>query len=195
MSDDEEHDLVGAIATADLEAMLPRLATYAEKRMSRVGWFTTSKHESHKMNPKELVDLAIERCLTGKRHWKESSGYVDLESFLRGVIKSLVSSKKKADGRNPVELDEDGDVDRGDVDAFMKQQTEIVAAVEGCASDDDELTAFYLTVLDGHTKREDIATALEWEVAKVSRVRNKLQRRLETQHPELFGELKKRRAS
>lgn len=194
MSEDDEHDLVEAIATANLEAILPRLATYAEKRMGRVGWFMTAEHETHKMNPKELVDLAIERCLAGKRHWKKSSGYTDLESFLRGVIKSLVSSKKKADARNPVDLDEEGDVDRGGLHVLAKQQSEIVAAIEGCASDDDELTAFYLTVIDGHTKREDIATALGWRVAEVTRVRNKLQRRLETQHPDLFGGRKKRRA-
>ena len=195
MNDDDEHDLVDAIATADLEAMLPRLARYAEKRLSRVGWFTTSTHETHKMGPKELVDRAIERCLGGKRHWKKSSGCPDLEAFLRGVIKSLLSSAVKADGRNPAELDEQGDVDRVDARGLDMVRTEIVAAIESCASDDDELTTFYLTVLDGHTKREDIASALGWDAARVSRVRTKLQRRLETQYPELFGELKKRRTS
>lgn len=195
VNDDEEHDLVDAIATANLEAMLPRLARYAEQRLSRVGWFTTSTHQTHKMGPKELVDLAIERCLEGERHWTKSSGCPDLESFLRGVIKSLVWSAVKADGRNPTKLDEHGDVDRMDARSVDVVRTEIVAAIEGCASDDDELTAFYLTVLDGHTKREDIASALGWDVARVSRVRIRLQRRLETQHPELFGELKKRRTS
>ena len=37
--------------------MLPRLAAYAAKQLSRAGWFTTKKHETYKMNPKELVDL------------------------------------------------------------------------------------------------------------------------------------------
>lgn len=198
MTDDEEHhDLVEAIETADLEAMLPRLAVYAAKRLSRAGWFTTKKHETYKMNPKELVDLAIERCLDGKRRWSKSSGYPDLESFLRWVIRSLVSTAVKADSRSHVDVDVDGDVDQQAADdgELENMQSDIVATIERCASDDDDLTNFYLAVIDGNTKREDIASALGWDVAKVSRVRIKLQRRLETQYPEIFGELKKRRAS
>lgn len=199
MSDDDEHDLIEAISMADLEAMLPRLATYAEKRLNRIGWFTTPKLQTHKMNPKELVDLAIERCLAGKRHWKKQSGYADLESFLRGVIKSLVSSAVNADKRDQADLDEEGDVDRVDVatDAGLESvRTDVVVAIERCASDDEDLSAFYFAVVDGHhTKREDIAAALGWDVARVSAARVKLQRRLEKQYPEMFGDMKKRRAS
>lgn len=193
MSEDE-HDLVDAIETADLEDLLPKLAVYAERRMSRVGWFTSAARESHRMDPRELVDLAIERCLSGKRHWKKSSKCLDLESFFRGVIKSLVSTAKKADSRSPVELSEEGDVDNVAGGPFTPQ-SEIAAAIEACASDDEELMAFYVTLLDGNTKREEIATALGWNVERVSRVRIKLQRRLETQYPALFGGMKKRRAS
>lgn len=194
----DEHDLIEAIANADLESMLPRLATYAEKRLNRVGWFSTEKLQTHKMNPKELVDHAIERCLLRKRHWKKNSGYADLESFLRWVIKSLVSSAVKADKRDKADLDDDGDVDQLDVSTnagLGNLQSEVVAAIESCASDDDELSAFYVTVLDGHTKREDIAAALGWDVARVSKARNKLQRRLETKYPQMFEGMKKRRAS
>ena len=113
------------------------------------------------------------------------------------MIKSLASTAVKTDTRNPVDVDVDGDVDQLPPDGATVDvvESKIVAAIEVCASDDEELTSFYLAVLDGHTKREDIASALDWDVAKVSRVRVKLQRRLETQHPDLFGELKKRRAS
>ena len=199
VSDDDEHDLIEAISTADLESMLPRLATYAEKRLNRVGWFSSATLQNHKMNPKELVDLAIERCLSGKRHWKKQSGSQDLESFLRGVIKSLVSSAVKADKRDQAKLDEEGDVDRVDAatDVDLESvRTEVVAAIESCASDDEDLLAFYFAVVDGHhTKREDIAAALGWDVTRVSAARVKLQRRLEKQYPDIFGDMKKRRAS
>ena len=120
-----------------------------------------------------------------------------MESFLRWVIRSLASTAVKADSRSHVDVDVDGDVDQHAAagDDLENMQSELVATIERCASDDDELTNFCLTVLEGNTKREDIASALGWDVAKVSRVRIKLQRRLETQHPEMFGELKKRRAS
>lgn len=196
MSDDE-HDLIEAISTADLEKMLPRLATYAEKRLGRVGWFSTAKLQTHKMNPKDLVDLAIERCLAGKRHWKKQSGYSDLEWFLRGVIKSLLSAAVKADKRDQADLDDEGNVDRVDVatDSARMECIEVVEVIESCASDDEDLSAFYLTVLDGHTKREDIAAALGWDVARVTAARVKLQRRLESRYPDKFGEMKKRRSS
>jgi hypothetical protein len=199
VSDEDEHDLIEAIATADLESMLPRLATYAEKRLNRVGWFSSAKLQNHKMNAQELVDLAIERCVAGKRHWKKQSGYTDLESFLRGVIKSLVSSAVKADKRDQADLDDDGDVDHVDAatDVGLESiRTELVAAIESCASDDEDLVAFYFAVVDGqHTKREDIAAALGWDVSRVSAARIKLQRRLEKQYPDMFGDMKKRRAS
>jgi hypothetical protein len=190
-----EHDLAEAIATANLEEILPRLAAYAEKRLNRVGWFTTTKLQTHKMNPKELVDLAIERCLSGKRHWNKQSGYPDLESFLRSVIKSLVSAAVKSDERNHVDLDDEGNVDVAADGGVANTRTEVVAAIENCASDDEELSAFYVTVLDGHTKREDIASALGWDVNRVSAARVKLQRRLEKQYPDMFEDMKKRRAS
>ena len=197
MSDDK-HDLIEAISTADLEKMLPRLATYAEKRLGRVGWFSTAKLQTHKMNPKDLVDLALERCLAGKRHWKKQSGYPDLESFLRGVIKSLLSAAVKADDRDQADLNDEGNVDRMDVatdSGSDGERTEVVEAIESCASDNEDLSAFYLIVLDGHTKREDIAAALSWDVARVTAARVKLQRRLESRYPEKFGEMKKRRSS
>ncbi len=195
---DDEHDLVEAILAADLETMLPRLATYAQKRLRRVGWFSSETRESHKMNPKELVDLAIQRCLAGERHWRKDSPYPDLESFLRGVIKSLLSSAVKADSRDVAGLADDGNVDRLDTSTDIAadgEHTLVVEAISCCAQDDEDLTAFYLTVLDGHTKREDIATALGWDVARATAARVKLQRRLEKRHPELFATLKKRRAS
>lgn len=196
MSDDEEHDLVEAISTADLEAMLPRLAAYADKRLGRVGWFSTPTRQTHKMNPKELVDLAIERCLLRKRRWKKKSHYADLEAFLRGVIRSLLSSAVKADAREGADLDDDGDVDQIDhatVAGVTNDATEVAAVIEHCAAEDEDLAAFYVTVLDGHTKREDIAAALGWDVARVSAARVKLQRKLEKQRPDLFEGLKKRR--
>ncbi len=199
MSDDE-YDLVEAIDSEVSADLLSRLANYAEKRLGRVGWFTTAKRETHKMSPKELVDVAIGQCLEGERHWYRSSHYSSLEYFLRGVIRSLLSSAVKADGRDKTDLDEQGVVDppaetpAPDSRILDEARTAIVAAVECCANDDAELSDFYLAVLDGHTKRDDIATALGWDVDRVTAARVKLQRRLEKRHPDLFGDRKKRRS-
>jgi hypothetical protein len=68
-------------------------------------------------------------------------------------------------------------------------------AVEACVKDDAALESFYLTVLDGKTKRDDIAESLGWSPDAVTAARTKLQRRLLKQFPQEFACAKKRRSS
>lgn len=198
---DDEYDLRDAIAKADLETMLPHLARYAEKHLRSIGWYSNEKLASHKLTPMELVDRAIDRCIAGKRHWKKGSNYPNLESFLRWVIRSLLSSAVKSSSRDQADLDDNGVVDPASDEPSPQdevvnaERSAVVAAVECCAQDDNDLSDYYLTVIAGHTKPRDIASELGWDVARVNAARVKLQRRLEAQHPDLFGKMKKRRLS
>ena len=126
----------------------------------------------------------------------------DLEVFLKGVIKSLAHSAKKSAARQKVELSVDNrrppaavataavdpNVDESDDDG----ESEVLAAVAACADGDADLEAYYVAVADEDT-RDDVASRLGWNAARISAARTKLQRRLISQFPELFGGLKKKR--
>ena len=58
-------DLGAALAEADWEKLLPRLAAYAERKLFWRGWGIRTSRPSGK----DIVDLAIERCLSGERKW------------------------------------------------------------------------------------------------------------------------------
>lgn len=137
---DDEYDLIEAIEAGMSVDLLSKLANYAEKRLSRVGWFTTAKLETHKMSPKELVDLAIQQCVEGERHRRKDSKYTSLEtSFSRKSARRSWSRWSAARMTTPIYL----------ISTWA--------------------------VIDGHTKREDIAAALGWEVGRVTAARVKLQ--------------------
>lgn len=197
----EEHDLRAALRDADWPTLLGRLANYAEHKLRWAGWITDRKTAAHAMTPYELVNHAVDRCIEGKRHWYKDAGYPSLESFLRWVIRSLLSTEIKANGRDRADFAHDGVVEgKSDEpspeDAVAdSERSAVMIAVAACAEGDDDLEAFYTTVLDGHLRREDVAEKLGWTAERASAARVKLQRRLLAKHPELFGSSKKVRTA
>ncbi len=192
-------DLGAVLADADWEKLLPRLAAYAERKLFWRGWGIRTSRPS----AMDIVDLAIERCLSGDRKWSLDSRCDDLELFLKGVIKSLAHSAKKSAARQKVELSVDNrkppaavtnavtvTVEASDDDD--DGESAVSSAVAACADGDADLEAYYLAVLD-EERRGDVASLLGWNPARVSAARTKLQRRLISQSPELFGGLKKKR--
>jgi hypothetical protein len=197
----EEHDLRAALRDADWTTLVERLATYAARRLRWAGWITDRKTAAHAMTPYELVNHAVDRCIEGRRHWYKDAGYPSLESFLRWVIRSLLSTEVKADARDRAEFSADGHVEGrseepSPEDAVAdRERTTVIAAVEASVDGDEDLEAFYWTVLDGHVRREDIAEKLNWTAERASAARVKLQRRLVAKHPELFDGSKKVRTT
>lgn len=164
-------DLGVALAEADREQLLPRLAAYAERKLFWRGWGIRTSRPSGK----DIVDLAIERCLSGERKWALDSRCDDLEVFLMGVIKSLAHSAKKSAARQKVELSVDNRrppraVATATVDPVVDDiddgENEVYAAVAGCAEGDADLEAYYVAVLD-EDGREDISSRLGWNPARV----------------------------
>jgi hypothetical protein len=115
------------------------------------------------------------------------------------VIRSLASSEKKKVVRAKTDALPDFDrqaplADSPEDDAVEEEnRSAVLASIEACVSDDADLQALYLAVLDGATKREEIAAALGWSVDRVTAARIKLQRRLVRQAPEQFGPARERR--
>ena len=192
----EDRALLVAMRSANWDELLPKLAAYAERRLRRVGWAEGRDQAPSKMAVMEAVDEAVARCLSGKRSWHTD---VDLETLLCGVIRSIISSAKKADTREPVDpVGDDVDlIHNPDANEVAEaERSDILTAAAACAQGDPDLEELYLIVTseEGPTKREDIATALGWPVARVSAARVKLQRRLDKEFPDLFASAKKRRS-
>lgn len=179
-----------ALQNADWEALLPGLLAYAAARLRRVGWASGRDTEPSRLSVEQVVNSAVEACLDGTRVW--NSDAVDLPGFLRGVIRSLTSSAKKSAVRSKThaQADFDGLVPLAaspEDDAVEEEgRREILAALETAVADDADLKALYLAVLDGATKREDLAAALGWRADRVTAARIKLQRRLIKHAPHLF---------
>ena len=153
------------------------------------------------MSVEQAVNTAIERCLEGRRRWNEDAP-PDLVAFLCGVIRSVVSDEKKMASRDkavrdPAAVDAavDPKTDDGETGGIDSDRSAVCDAVEACAKGDEVLESFYLSVLDGNTKREDIAANLGWPPEAVTAARNKLQRRLLKRFPNEFASAKKRRRS
>jgi hypothetical protein len=167
-------DLRTALAEADWEKILPGLTAYAERKLCWRGWGIRVSRPSGN----DIVNQAIERCLSGDRQWSFDSQCDDLEVFLKGVMKSLVHSAKKSAARQKLNL-------------FVDNPRPPVAT---CADGDPDLEAYYVAVTEEET-RGDVASHLSWPSTRISAARTKLQRRLIVQFPALFCGLKKRRAS
>lgn len=194
--------LLKALREADWEKLLPRLAAYAEQCLRRAGWASGRDSEPDRISVMDVVNTAIERSCDGRRKWNETNP-PELVAFLCGVIRSLVSDERKMFKRERTLADVeaiDAAVDSAalpgsadDDEAENDGRSAICFAVESCTKGDEMLELFHLAVLDGKTKREDIAAALGWSVDQVSAARTKLQRRLIKRFPEEFAAAKKKR--
>jgi hypothetical protein len=162
-----------------------------------VGWASGRDSEPSKLSVEQLVQTAVELCLDGTRHWDSTA--VDLPGFLRGIIRSLTSSEKKKDVRAKTDAKPELDqyfeaTDSPEIEAVEdEERRELLKTLEACTDDDADLKKLYLVILEGHTKRDDIAAALGWTADRVTAARIKLQRRLVRRAPEQFGEARERR--
>lgn len=179
-----------ALQKADWEALLPGLLTYAAARLRRVGWASGRDTEPSRLSVEQLVNSAVEACLDGSRTWNPDA--VDLPGFLRGVIRSLTSAAKKSAVRSKThaQADFEGLVPLAaspEDDAVEEEgRVAVLASLEAAVADDPELKALCGAILDGATKREDLAAALDWRADRVTAARIKLQRRLLKHAPHLF---------
>ena len=190
-----------ALREADWEALLPGLLAYAASRLRRVGWASGRDVEPSKLSVEQVVNMAVEACLDGSRSWNPDA--VDFPGFLRGVIRSLTSSEKKSAVRSKTHAQADFErlvplATSPEEDAVEEEGRQaIVAMVEAAVGDDPDLRALYGAIVDGATKREELAAALGWSAERVTAARIKLQRRLVRQSPEQFASTldKRRRTS
>lgn len=187
-----------AFAAADWESLLPRLAAYAETRLRRAGWSEGRDTEPSATSVQDVVNLAIEHCLSGHRSWTPAAA-TNLCGVLCGVISSLVSSQRKGARRDKATASPDAGYDQVDDGLAPDEQlaerdrSVVLEAVAKCVEDDEQLSALTLAILEGNLKREDLAEALGWSVDTVSASKTKLQRRLMSGFREQFAKFKQKR--
>lgn len=201
MADGKTRDLRAALREADWEALLPRLVDYTERRLRRLGWTVGEDKEPSVVSVREMIDEAIDRCLTGSRNWNADDP-PELGAFLCGVIKSITWAAKKKqlrskidslEGQHETTADPQPSVETVLADEQDDGRRAVRAAFDECVKGDDKLELLYLAILDGNLKREEIATALDWSSDEVTAARIKLQRRLVAQFPGLFASFRKTR--
>lgn len=199
MADQKTRDLRAALREANWDALLPRLVDYTERRLRRLRWVVGRDEEPSAVSVQEMINEAIDRCLTGVRTWNADDP-PELGAFLCGVIKSITFTEKKKEVRSKVDHVEEVGVGAPGpapsvLDALEEEEgtRAICATVEACLKGDEKLELLYLAILDGNVKREAIAEALGWSVDEVTAARNKLQRRLVAEFPGKFAAYKKTR--
>lgn len=180
---------------------MPGLYGFAANRLRRVGWAAGRDAEASRLSVEQLVNMAVEACLDGSRTWDPNA--VDFPGFLRGIIRSLTSSEKKSAVRSKTHAQSDFErimpLASSPEDEALEEEgrQHILGTIEEAVADDADLRALYGAILDGATKRDDIAASLGWSESRVSAARIKLQRRLVRIAPEQFSPTltKRRRTS
>jgi hypothetical protein len=192
----EQARLREALMNADWETLIPRLVAYTRRRLRGAGWLAGRDEEPSALSVEQLIDTAVERCLDGTREWDPES--VDLAGLLCGVIRSLTSTEFKKYKRATSSIRElSNDFERGSDTVLTstaeeqllaeEARIELLDEVAACARGDDELEHLYAAILEGHTTREELATALGWTRDRVTAARVKLQRRLVSHCPSRFA--------
>jgi hypothetical protein len=167
-----------ALFSPEFGAVLGRLIAYAGRRLRRVGWPEGRDHLPGAAEATEVVDAAIDSCLSGARVWPEG---VPLEGFLRGVIRSVVSHwREQAEGLPVTALDEIAEgvaAPSSRRDAVLAARR-LLRAVERELADDADLSALLANMAGPATTRAERAVELGWTPARVTAAYVKMNRRL-----------------
>lgn len=145
--------------------------------------------EARQQRAKELMSEALTRIMEGRRVWRQA-GEVPLAAFVKGVMRSIANEWLE-EHFSPADEDFVACLDADEVPPDVEDETTPdprLGGIEAAVAGDADLESYYLAVLDGPLKREQLAASLGWSTEKVSVVRKKLRRRLETAAHQKGGE-------
>lgn len=173
--------------THDWNRTLRRLEAYAANRIRRlVRVLGTSRVE-----PSELAQDAVDAYLSGARAFDESK--CDLDCFLRGIVRSRISMiAKKFERGTDAQATEDDVMERGALKGQgfrapygterlaiqIEESVRFLDRLWDLCGTDFECVALVDAVMEGKTKREELAATLGWDPERVTTVRVRLQRKL-----------------
>jgi hypothetical protein len=181
----------------DWEEVLPRVLKYAESAARTLSWLWIG------VDPMELVNEAISLAYgLGEggtyRNWDRQK-CPKLETFLIGIIKSIMSHKAEHEANFPKEplTSEDGsarDITPG-IDANLlgdafdpatpedktehhEQYLELERKLDKIANENDDLLLVIAAIEDGCSKPKDIARETKIEVTRVYKLLSQLRKKL-----------------
>ncbi len=101
----DRDQILAKIEAQDWNSLYPRMVAHASRRLGWIG--LSSKDGALGYDPKNIVSLAVEKLLTGKRLPSEDD-FKDFPGYLRNVLNSLIYSlkcKKENKLKDPRDLD------------------------------------------------------------------------------------------
>lgn len=87
----DRDQILAKIEAQDWDRLYPRLVMHASRRLGWIG--LSSKDGALGYNPQNIVSMAVEKLLTGKR-LPTSDDFNDFPKYMRGVLNSLIYSLK-----------------------------------------------------------------------------------------------------
>jgi hypothetical protein len=193
MLHDAPDTAAAAFARADWEALLPKLLARARRILSKLGWDEGKARRSGLLEERELVNEAIEACLTGARAWVAGTGATEasLVTYLDVTMRSIAVNKRTSSDVAQVERAEKKLVKRADgrpTPERLLAARELLGAVDAAFEGDDDATAVRGALADGHVYGEELAATLGWSESRMWVVRRRMKRRLEKQGVTLYDE-------
>lgn len=170
-----------AFAKVDWDDAVARLLPRARAILRKVGWAEGGGVRRGEMEAHELVNQAIDAFLSGQRAWVPGDGQDHVVRILAQTMRGLATharSSARATRGAPMEALDRKEGPRGGSPEERALAEREIARVVGLVRGDEVLEPLVLAILEGHTKREDLATALGWPTNKVKDAREKLARRL-----------------
>ncbi|MDX3917219.1 sigma-70 family RNA polymerase sigma factor [Olivibacter sp. SDN3] len=162
-------NLVEAIQSIDLDAVIDRMNAYALNRLGSVGIKSFNGKE-----PVDFVGDVILKVIEGTRDWDNAT--CSFDDFLFGCLKSEISNffksnRVKYDDELPELMASNSEYD------FEKKRLRLGELLKEAGADDEELTVFECW-MDGMYKPAEISSDLGVEVKVIYNVTKRLQRTL-----------------
>ncbi|MGA3208779.1 MAG: hypothetical protein ABSE05_13280 [Syntrophales bacterium] len=187
---------------ADWKSILPQLLWFARLQCNKFYWLG-DRHLHPQYLVQEAIALAFGRGENGGyRNWNKEY-YPDLTSFLKGVIKSIVSHKvdhlkefphdsfelKEEQGHGSMEEDihvsksiydgMSGDSPEASFERFEKEKefSERVMKLKSLAGGDEEMGIVMMCFEEGISTRREIAEATGYDVKSIDNITKRIKRK------------------
>ncbi len=178
-----------AFERANWKTLLPRLLRCAHLHLRRLGWAETTLTRHSALEAMELVDMAVDTCLSEKRTWTLPADATE-DQLVRHLFMTMRALSTNCRTSAVVALRAPGDVsdleeslgesldESPSAERILIARAEL-ARIEREIEGDDDVLALCKLLQDPPRTREGIAAALSWTVQRVAQVRRRLSRLLE----------------
>jgi hypothetical protein len=175
-------DVREAFVRVDWKSLFPQLLRGATHYLRVLGLAEGDEHRPALLEARELVNVAVDRFLAGRRQWPAEAGATEdeLVSILSETMRSIAVNCRTSAAATRCDGDEavDQQPDEQPSPSRRLAARSLLAGIERIFEGDDEAQGVLGALAEGHVDRDEIAEALGWTVPHVKVVRRKMSRRL-----------------